>query len=227
MKNEIIYGKIMSVKDMVDYEEEYRSRNKNRYFLFGLKERIFVNCVFKNISLLSGFVIGCTFKNCIFENIFFDNRWLEKKLCNNIFENCMFFKCDIIESRWWGTVDAIPESTNMRCPRYDKIIGYKIIINHDGSEHLLATLEIPAGVKRSSSIGNKCRCEYAKVLSIVDCDGVAYDCGSSAMCMTKNKILYRVGEYVYADSFDENRFNECAPGIHFFMTPEEAWDYAK
>ena len=94
-------------------------------------------------------------------------------------------------------------------------------------KHLLATLEIPAGVKRSSSIGNKCRCEYAKVLSIVDCDGAAYDCGSSTMCMTGKEILYVVGEYVYADSFDENRFNECAPGIHFFMTPEEAWDCVK
>ena len=228
MKNEIIHGKIMSVEDIVDYEEEYRLRN--RYFLFGLRERIFVNCVFKNTGFLSDFVIGCTFKNCIFENTIFDDEWLDKKLCKNIFENCMFFKCDIIKNRESGMMDAISESTNMRCPKYDKIIGYKTIINHDGSKHLLATLEIPAGVKRSSAIGNKCRCEYAKVLSIIDENGNKYDIGRSvrsAIMKSSNQLIYKVGEYVYADSFDENRFHECAPGIHFFMTPEEAWDYAR
>lgn len=228
MKNEIIHGKIMSAEDIVDYEEEYRLRNG--FFSFGLRERIFVNCVFKNINLLSDFVIRCTFKNCIFENIFFDDEWLYKKLCNNIFENCMFFKCNIIKNRRWGTVDAIPESTNMRCPRYDKIIGYKIIIDYDRTRFLIATLEIPAGVKRSSAIGNKCRCEYAKVLSIIDKNGNKYDIGRSTISAIRgigNQLIYKVGEYVYANSFDENRFNECAPGIHFFMTPEEAWDYVK
>lgn len=230
MKNEIIHGKIIIGADIVDYEEEYRSRNKNRYFLSGLRKRTFVNCVFKNISPLSDFVIKCTFKNCIFENIIFSNEWLDKKLYNNIFENCMFFKCNITTYFESSMVDAIPESTNMRCPRYDKIIGYKIIINHDGSELLLATLEIPAGVKRSSAIGNKCRCEYAKVLSIIDGNGNKYDMGKSAISgimIPSNQLIYKVGQYVYADSFDENRFNECAPGIHFFMTPEEAWDYVK
>lgn len=227
MKNKIIHGKIISVKEMLDYEEEYGSRNGFFLFLFGLRERIFVNCVFKNTGLLSDFVIGCTFKNCIFENISFNDEWLEKKLCNNIFENCMFFKCNIGKTRESGMVDAIPESTNMRCPRYDKIIGYKIITDYGYTRCLIATLEIPAGVKRSSAIGNKCRCEYAKVLSIIDENGNRYDIGKSAITNIDNQLTYKVGEYVYADAFDENRFNECAPGIHFFMTPEEAWDYIK
>lgn len=227
MKNEIIHGKIISVEDIVDYGEEYISRNKGRHFLFGLRERIFVNCVFKNIDFLSDFVIGCTFKNCIFENTTFGGAWLEKKLYNNIFENCMFFKCNIIKNCESDMVDAIPESTNMRCPRYDKIIGYKIITNYNYYRCLLATLEIPAGVKRSSAIGNKCRCEYAKVLSIIDENGNKYDIGKSAITGIDNQLIYKVGEYVYADSFDENRFNECAPGIHFFMTQEEAWDYVR
>lgn len=231
MKNKIIHGKIISVEDiMLDYEEEYRSRNGS--FLFGLRERIFVNCVFKNTSFLSDFVIGCTFKNCIFENISFNDEWLDKKLCNNIFENCMFFKCNITKTRESAVIDAIPESTNMRCPRYDKIIGYKILRTVKGDKNLmhklLATLEIPAGVKRSSAIGNKCRCEYAKVLSIIDENGNKYDIGKSAIIRRiGNQLIYKVGEYVYANSFDENRFNECAPGIHFFMTPEEAWDYVR
>lgn len=214
MKNEIIHGKIIIGKDIIEYEEEY----------FDLKDQIFINCIFEDVENLFEYMVGCTFKGCVFKNIVFVDDDFQ-----NTFEDCMFFNCGI---EYMNNCDKInlPESTNMKCPRYDRIIGYKILRNikkdkYLMSKYLLATLEIPAGVKRSSAIGNKCRCEYAKVLSIVDFDGVAYDCGSSTMCIKKNEIIYRVGEYVYADSFDENRFHECAPGIHFFMTPEEAWDY--
>jgi hypothetical protein len=30
---------------------------------------------------------------------------------------------------------------------------------------------------------------------------------------------------VTPDSFDEDRWHECAPGIHFFITRQEAVDY--
>lgn len=219
MKNEIVHGAIISYKDLFEYFEEHRSTQGL------LKTKTFINCVFKDIGYSIDFIVGCTFKHCVFKDVVFKNLFFTDDWKNS-FEDCMFFNCRI-----WGfdTVDKtnLPESTNMKCPRYDKIIGYKIIANHNNSKYLLATLEIPAGVKRSSAIGNKCRCEYAKVLSIVDCDGVAYDYGYSAECTSDKKILYIVGEHVYADSFDENRLNECAPGIHFFMTPEEAWDYVK
>ena len=35
-------------------------------------------------------------------------------------------------------------------------------------------------------------------------------------------VHYKVGETVYPDSFDEDRWNECSNGIHFFMTRREA-----
>lgn len=181
--------------------------------------------MFKDIGYSISFIIGCTFKHCVFKDVVFGSLWFIDDWKNS-FEDCMFFNCKIWDFDPANKINLL-ESTNMKCPRYDKIIGYKIIANHNNSKYLLATLEIPAGVKRSSAIGNKCRCEYAKVLSIVDCDGVAYDCGHSAACAPDKKILYIVGEHVYADSFDENRFNECVPGIHFFMTLEEAWDYVK
>lgn len=223
MKNEIIHGKIIDYTNVVEYLEEDRS--KDELFSFGFKDQYFANCVFKDIGCGIDFIVGCTFKHCVFKDVVFDSLWFTDDWKNS-FEDCMFFNC---ETGDFDPADKInlPESTNMKCPRYDRIIGYKILRSIKKDKYLLATLEIPAGVKRSSAIGNKCRCEYAKVLSIVDCDGVAYDCGHSAACAPDKKILYIVGEHVYADSFDENRFNECAPGIHFFMTPEEAWDYLK
>lgn len=36
---------------------------------------------------------------------------------------------------------------------------------------------------------------------------------------------YHVGKEVSVPNFDENRWHECAPGIHFFMTEEEAVSY--
>ena len=38
-------------------------------------------------------------------------------------------------------------------------------------------------------------------------------------------FAYRIGDTVSVDNFDENRWNECAPGIHFFITREEAVRY--
>ena len=37
--------------------------------------------------------------------------------------------------------------------------------------------------------------------------------------------VYRAGERVTPDSFDENWQEECASGIHFFITKEEAENY--
>lgn len=36
---------------------------------------------------------------------------------------------------------------------------------------------------------------------------------------------YRVGETVRPDRFDDDRWNECAPGVHFFITRAEAETY--
>jgi hypothetical protein len=38
-------------------------------------------------------------------------------------------------------------------------------------------------------------------------------------------FAYKVGDMVSVDDFDTNRWNECAPGIHFFITRQEAVDY--
>ena len=36
---------------------------------------------------------------------------------------------------------------------------------------------------------------------------------------------YKVGEIAKVDDFDDDRRNECAPGIHFFITRQEAVDW--
>ena len=85
-------------------------------------------------------------------------------------------------------------------------------------------LEIPADALRSSSTTIKCRCSKAKVISITNLDGTPSDVKSVASNYD-SEFIYNLGETVEVPNFDTNRWNECAPGIHFFITRQEAVDY--
>ena len=85
-------------------------------------------------------------------------------------------------------------------------------------------LEIPDDALRSSSTTRKCRCSKAKVVSITNLDGTPSDVKSVASCRD-SKFIYNLGETVEISNFDTNRWNECAPGIHFFITRQEAVEY--
>ena len=41
-----------------------------------------------------------------------------------------------------------------------------------------------------------------------------------------SSFVYTIGETVEVKDFDINRWDECAPGIHHFITREEAVKYA-
>ena len=86
-------------------------------------------------------------------------------------------------------------------------------------------LEIPSDALRSSSTTRKCRCSKAKVISITNLDGTPSDIKLIAS-NHDSKFIYNLGKTVEVPNFDTNRWNECAPGIHFFITRQEAVDYA-
>jgi uncharacterized protein YjbI with pentapeptide repeats len=102
-------------------------------------------------------------------------------------------------------------------PREGSFVGWKAC--RDG---LLVKLRVTEGARRSNATGRKCRCSEAEVLEITDRDGGHHD---EATSLHDERFAYRVGETVRVDGFDEDRLQECAAGIHFFLTPEEAWDY--
>jgi hypothetical protein len=91
------------------------------------------------------------------------------------------------------------------------IIGWKKI---NGG---LAKLLIPKEAKRSNATGRKCRAEYADVLEIIGAE--------SGTSQHDGTALYEAGKRVIPDSFDENRWDECSHGIHFFITRIEAEQY--
>ena len=87
---------------------------------------------------------------------------------------------------------------------------------------MIVKLEICEDAKRSSAFGRKCRCSAAKVLAIYDED--EEEC-AAAISINDSDFVYRVGEIVRVDNFEDDRTQECAPGIHFFITRKEAEDY--
>lgn len=88
----------------------------------------------------------------------------------------------------------------------------------------IAKLRIPADAKRSNATGRKCRAEYAVVLEITTLSGDTQL--TDGVSQYDGTVIYRVGETVLPTKpFDENRWEECASGIHFFITRIEAQNY--
>ena len=106
----------------------------------------------------------------------------------------------------------------LSCPSEGAFIGWKKV---EGK--YLVKLQIPEDARRCSATTRKCRCDKAMVLDITSLDGNKhYD---EVTNTNYNKTIYKVGEMVYPDSFDENRWNECSHGIHFFINKGDAINY--
>ena len=104
------------------------------------------------------------------------------------------------------------------CPEEGDFIAWKRV------GEVIVKLRIPSEAKRSSATTRKCRCEYAEVLELQNLDGTPY---KDDKVVNDNYVetIYKVGEIVHSDSWDDNRWNECSHGIHFFMTRDEAVRY--
>ena len=107
----------------------------------------------------------------------------------------------------------------LSCPEEGEFIGFK-----KARRGYIVKLKITSDAKRSSATGRKCRCSKAVVLSITTKDGK--DDGTTEIASGHDvNFIYKVGETVEEKDFCEDRFEECAPGIHFFITRKEAEDY--
>ena len=108
---------------------------------------------------------------------------------------------------------------SINCPEKGSFIGFKKV-----SDNLIVELEITEDALRSSATGRKCRCSKAKVLSITNIDGTDSN-ANYAVSLRDPAFVYTVGKTVEVPDFDTNRWNECAPGIHFFISRQEAVDF--
>ena len=95
------------------------------------------------------------------------------------------------------------------------------------SDGVILELLVPSSARRTSSlVGRKCRVSHATVLGASDAAGNPVTGGEfTSYLQTNNPITYRVGEAVYADSFDDDIRVECSHGIHVFITRKEAVEF--
>ena len=95
----------------------------------------------------------------------------------------------------------------IQCPEEGPFIAWKKCKNN-----VIVKLLIPEDAQRSSATSRKCRASKAIVLEVFRAEVGVSDRG----------LEYRKGETVYPDSWDDNRWEECSHGIHFFITRGEA-----
>ena len=112
-------------------------------------------------------------------------------------------------------------------PDEGDIIGWKKAWT-DGTmlpKSVIVKLLIPADAQRSNATGRKCRASKARVLDLQDKQGNSLPPDTMAYSGHDTDFTYKKGETIHVEDFDTNRWKECAPGIHFFITRIEAAEY--
>lgn len=158
-------------------------------------------------------------KECLEKHL----KWLKGEdggeradLCGANLCGANLYKADLCEANM--PPELVTKFFPLACPEEGAFIAWK------KCGDCIVKLLIPADALRSSAFGRKCRASKAECLEIQNIDGTQttlkevrsdYDAG----------FAYRVGETVIVDDFDTDRTHECAPGIHFFITRQEAVDY--
>ena len=116
-------------------------------------------------------------------------------------------------------LDLLNKFLPICCPESGSFTAWKKVRGN-----YIVKLEVTETAMRSSAYGRKCRCNEARVLAIENMDGSPTNV-REVYSQHDDSFSYRVGEVARVDNFDTDRRNECAPGIHFFITRREAVDY--
>lgn len=109
----------------------------------------------------------------------------------------------------------------LACPEEGAFIGWK---KARGICNVIVKLQITEDAKRSSATTYKCRCSKAIVLAIENLSGTPYG-GKTVRSMYDPHFFYEVGKTIEVADFDEDRWNECSTGIHFFINRQQAVEY--
>lgn len=163
-----------------------------------------------------------SYANFAGSNLYFANL-RNANLCNAVLRDANLRDASLIGAK---NLPYIP----MVCPEEGKFIGWKkaevkVRINYSYCyKTVIVKLEIPASARRSSATSRKCRCDKAKVLEIYNLDGTK---AKERKCYSSfdHDFIYEVGKIAKVENFNEERWEECSRGVHFFMNRQEAIDY--
>lgn len=192
----------------------------------------FISSEFRNTCFGQAFMGA----SCFYDTSFFECDFTGVDFSNSLFYGCYFFRCNLRAANFEGAnfvrtslenVSNIPYIPTV-CPDAGAFIGWKRAMYFgDEQKDVIVKLLIPDDAKRLSCLGRKCRCDKAIVLEIQDLEGDRLPNDTIAMSYHDNSFGYIVGRTVTPEKpFNENRFDECASGIHFFVNREEAVRYS-
>lgn len=209
----------------------------------------FINCKLYRLDAYSTVFEHCDFTDAYMENLIFDEckfRGCDFTRCNmeNVaLKDCSFIDCDFegadlppffkpVLMTGCKNVPYMP----MACPEEGEFIGYKIasddsVINYKimhpyenmAPANILVTLKVPDDAKRSSAGGRKCRCDKAEIIGLEHV--FTHENLPIAYSKYDGRFEYRIGEEINEPDFNENRWDECSKGIHFFINRKEALQY--
>lgn len=160
-------------------------------------------------------VDGADFTNAVLSRVF--AAYVRFKDCN--LAGCDLTHADLTmadmeEAIWGDDTESRLQRARLKIAADGDIIGWKKL--RDG---LIAKLLIPAAAQRSNSFSRRCRAEYVEVVSVITDDGRPALQGISRR---DPDLVYRYGRRTTADSWDDSWWRDCAGGVHFFLTYEEA-----
>ena len=128
-----------------------------------------------------------------------------------------------------STTTILSIAQTVICPEEGSFIAFKKALYEDaiGRTHeCIVKLEIPADANRSNATGRKCRSSKARVVRIEDIEGNVIDGSCHVFSMHDRGFSYSNGAMVVpTEPFDDDRWIECAPGIHFYITRREAVEH--
>ena len=155
-------------------------------------------------------------------NLFGANLFGANLFGANLFE-ANLFGANLFEANLSGA-NYIEKAKNLfypiACPEIGAFVGWKKARVKTSGHECIVKLEITEDAVRSSGTGRKCRCSKATVLEIQDLEGIVLE--QVAVSDRDENFHYIPGTVVSVSDFDENRWNECSTGIHFYITREEA-----
>ena len=199
---------------------------------------VFRNVIFEKCKFQHATFNDCVFNNCVFTQCEFDfSRFTCSTLYLNEFNNTKFiysnFRCSLLYEVSFTKSNVIGshmfDSTTLHSTSLDEVLSQHYsegqILTEDligytkSEEGIIIQLRIPKDAVVFSINNDKCRTNKAIVEKFIDTNLIELS------SIHDSTFKYHVGDVLTIQNFNMRYNVECASGIHFFKTIEEARAY--
>src|SRR5574344_1332624 len=222
-------------RDAIFHDADFRGANFHGANFHGANfhDADFRDAIFHGANFCDADFIGAIFHGANFHDAYFRDAnfhganfhgadFIGANFRDADFHGANFCDADFIGANNINEVISFANIENtelcMQCPEEGSFIGFKKAVGG------IVKLRVTESAKRSSATTHKCRCSEAEVLEIQNMDGTKSERTSVSSKYDRN-FIYSVGKIVSVPDFNDDRWDGCASGIHFFMSRQEAVNY--